>query len=150
MNGRSFRDLDDLKAQLQRRLLEVNILRIHQTTKHRPIHLFVEEHSNLQQLPKYQYDTAHLTHIAVHQESSVQWKGNLGVVPQDYMYEICPVPIPEAELIDYSLDGEPITTTPLANKGKRAYKLETSRTKARVQVPTSRMLLSTWRLLLRI
>ena len=33
LNGRSFNDLDDLKEQLQRWLIEVNDLRTHQTTK---------------------------------------------------------------------------------------------------------------------
>jgi transposase len=119
LNGRSFRDLDDLKEQLQGWLLEVNDLRIHQTTKQKPIDLYTEEHPYLQPLPKHHYDTAHLTHLAVNQESCVQWKGYQYVVPQKYMYEVCPVRITEAELIVYSPDGEQIATHPLAQKGQK-------------------------------
>ena len=119
LNGRSFKNLDDLKEQLQRWLNEVNDLRKHGTTKQRPIDLYAEEHPCLQPLPKHHYDTAHLTHLAVNQESCVQWKGYQYVVPQRYMYEVCPVRITEQELIVYSPDGEQIATHPLALKGQK-------------------------------
>lgn len=119
LNGRSFNNLDDLKEQLQRWLLEVNDLRIHQTTKQKPIDLYTEEHPHLQLLPRHHYDTADLTHLAVNQESCVQWKGYQYVVPQKYMYEVCPVRITESELIVYSPDGEQIATHPLAQKGQK-------------------------------
>jgi transposase len=105
LNARSLKDLDDLKEQLQRWLNEVNDLRIHQTTKRRPIDLYAEEHPFLQPLPKHHYDTALVTHIAVNQESCVQWKGYQYVVPQKYMFEVCPVRITEEELVVYSPDG---------------------------------------------
>jgi len=119
LNGRSFKDRDDLKEQLQRWLNQVNDLRIHGTTKKRPIDLFAEELPFLQSLPKHHYDTAFITHIAVNQESCVQWKGYQYVVLQKYMFEVCPVRITEAELIVYSPDGEQIATHPLAQKGQK-------------------------------
>ena len=119
LNGRSFKDRDDLKGQLQQWLNQVNDLRIHGTTKKRPIDLYTEEHPCLQALPKNHYDTSVLTHIAVNQESCVQWKGYQYVVPQKYMFEVCPVRITEEELIVYSLDGEQIATHPLAQKGQK-------------------------------
>lgn len=119
LNGRSFKDLNDLKEQLQCWLLEINDLRKHGTTKQRPIDLYTEEQPFLQPLPKHHYDTAHLTHLAVNQESCVQWKGYQYVVPQKYMFEVCPVRITEAELIVYSPDGEQIATHPLAPKGQK-------------------------------
>jgi len=119
LNARNFRDRDDLKTQLQRWLNEVNDLRIHQTTKRQPIDLYAEEHPCLQPLPKHHYDTAQITHIAVNQESCVQWKGYQYVVPPKYMFEVCPVRITEEELIVYSPDGEQIATHPLAQKGQK-------------------------------
>lgn len=119
LNARSFKDRDDLKERLQRWLNEVNDLRIHQTTKRRPIDLYAEEHPFLQPLPKHHYDTALVTHIAVNQESCVQWKGYQYVVPQKYMFEVCPVRITESELIVYSPEGVQIATHPLAQKGQK-------------------------------
>jgi len=119
LNARSFRDRDDLKAQLQRWLLEVSDLHEHQTTKRRPIDLYAEEHPFLQPLPKHHYDTAQVTRLSVNQESCVQWKGYQYVVPTKYMYEVCPVRITETELIVYSPDGEQIATHPLAQKGQK-------------------------------
>lgn len=119
LNGRSFKDRDDLKDQLQRWLNQVNDLRIHGTTKKRPIDMFAEEHPCLQPLPKHHYDTALVMHIAVNQESCVQWKGYQYVVPQKYIFEVCPVRITENELIVYSPDGEQITTHSLAQKGQK-------------------------------
>jgi len=119
LNGRSFKDRDDLKEQLQRWLNEVNDVRIHGTTKKRPVDLFAEELPFLQPLPKHHYDTAFITHLAANQESCVQWKGYQYVVPQKYMFEVCPVRITEEELIVYSVDGEQIATHPLAQKGQK-------------------------------
>jgi len=119
LNARSFRDRDDLKAQLQRWLLEVSDLHEHQTTKRQPIDLYAEEHPFLQPLPKHHYDTAQVTRLSVNQESCVQWKGYQYVVSTKYMYEVCPVRITETELIVYSPDGEQIATHPLAQKGQK-------------------------------
>ena len=119
LNGRSFKDREDLRDQLQRWLNEINDCRIHGTTKKRPIDLYIEEHLCLQALPKHHYDTALVTHIAVNQESCVQWKGYQYVVPQKYMFEVCPVRITEGELIVYSPEGEQIATHPLAPKGQK-------------------------------
>jgi transposase len=55
LNGREFRDMDDLKLQLKKWLAEVNDFRIHGTTKKRPIDMYVEEHPFLQVLRKSRY-----------------------------------------------------------------------------------------------
>jgi transposase len=139
LNGRSFKDRDDLKGQLQQWLNQVNDLRIHGTTKKRPIDLYTEEHPCLQALPKNHYDTSVLTHIAVNQESCVQWKGYQYVVPQKYMFEVCPVRITESELIVYSVDGEQIATHHLAQKGQEGRYVGGRQKKARVPAQTLRM-----------
>ncbi|MDF1576790.1 MAG: helix-turn-helix domain-containing protein [Bacteroidales bacterium] len=62
---------------------------------------------------------SHVAHLVVNQESCVQWKGYLYVVPQKYIYELCPVRITEKELIVYSSDGKQLVVHPLAKSGQK-------------------------------
>ena len=119
LNGREFKDREDLKAQLRLWLTEVNDVREHGTTRRRPIDLYLEEHPFLQVLPVNHYDTSQVTHLVVNQESCVQWKGYQYVVPQKYLYEVCPVRITEEHLVVYSPDGEPLATHPIAKQGQK-------------------------------
>jgi len=119
LNARKFSDREDLQRQLQQWLNEVNDVRIHGTTKKKPIDLYMEEHPYLQPLPSQHYDTSHVTHQVVNQESCIQWKGYQYVVPQKYIYELCPVRITDKELIVYSPDGKQLAAHPLAQKGQK-------------------------------
>ena len=119
LNGREFRDMEDLKEQLRRWLIDVNDVRIHATTRKRPIDMYIEEHPFLQSLPANHFDTSRVTHLVVNQESCVQWKGYLYVVPQKYMYEVCPVRILENHLVVYSPIGEHLVTHPLAQQDRK-------------------------------
>jgi len=119
LNGREFRDMDDLKRQLQNWLAEVNDIRIHGTTKKRPMDMYIEEHPFLQVLPANHFDTSQVVHLVVNQESCVQWKGYLYVVPEQYMYEVCSVRIAEDHLVVYSPTGEQLITHPLARQGQK-------------------------------
>ena len=119
LNGREFKDREDLKSQLRVWLTDVNDVREHGTTRRRPIDLYLEEHPFLQVLPLNHYDTSQVTHLVVNQESCVQWKGYQYLVPQKHMYEICPVRITEEHLVVYSPDGEPLVTHPLAKPGQK-------------------------------
>ena len=119
LNSREFKDREDLKAQLRQWLTEVNDVREHGTTHKRPIDLYLEEHPFLQVLPANHYDTSQVTHLVVNQESCVQWKSYQYVVPQKYLYEVCPVRITEEHLLVYSPDGEPLVTHPLAKQGQK-------------------------------
>jgi transposase len=119
LNGREFRDMDDLKLELKKWLTEVNDVRIHGTTKKRPIDMYIEEHPFLQVLPANHFDTSQVVHLVVNQESCVQWKGYLYVVPEQYMYEVCPVRIAEDHLVVYSPIGEQLVTHPLAEPGQK-------------------------------
>jgi transposase len=118
LNGREFRDRDDLKEQLKKWLTEVNDVRIHGTTKKRPIDMYIEEHPFLQPLPTNHFDTSLVVNLVVNQESCVQWKGYLYVVPDKYMYETCPVRITDDQLVVYSPAGEQLVTHPLAEPGR--------------------------------
>jgi hypothetical protein len=119
LNGREFRDMDDLKTQLQQWLTDVNDVRIHATTKKRPIDMYIQEHPYLQVLPMNHFDTSRVAHLVVNQESCVQWKGYQYVVPEKYMYEVCPVRISEDHLVVYSPCGEQLVTHPLARQGQK-------------------------------
>jgi transposase len=119
LNGREFRNMDDLKGQLKKWLNEVNDVRIHGTTKKRPIDMYIEEHPFLQPLPANHFDTSLMVQLVVNQESCVQWKGYLYVVPQQYMYEVCPVRITDDHLVVYSPAGEQVVTHPLAEPGQK-------------------------------
>jgi len=119
LNGREFMDMDDLKEQLQRWLTDVNDVRIHGTTRKRPIDMYIEEHPFLQVLPTNHFDTSQVVHLVVNQESCVQWKGYLYVVPEQYMYEVCPVRIAEDHLVVYSPTGEQLVTHLLAEQGRK-------------------------------
>jgi len=119
LNGREFSDREDLKAQLLQWLSDVNDVRIHGTTKKRPIDMYLQEHPYLQLLPVNHFDTSHVAHLVVNQESCVQWKGYQYVVPEKYMYELCPVRITDDHLMVYSPDGEQIATHPLAKQGQK-------------------------------
>ncbi len=119
LNGREFKDRDDLKEQLQRWLTDVNDVRIHGTTKKRPIDMYIEEHPFLQPLPANHFDTSLVTHKVVNQESCIYWEGYQYVVPEKYMYELCAIRITQDHMVIYSPMGEQIVTHPLAEKGRK-------------------------------
>jgi transposase len=119
LNGREFRDRDDLKEQLRRWLTDINDVRIHATTRKRPIDMFIQEQPYLQALPANHFDTSEVAHLVVNQESCVQWKGYQYVVPQQHMHEVCPVRITEDHLVVYSPGGEQLACHPLAEPDSR-------------------------------
>ncbi|MFA5433269.1 MAG: IS21 family transposase [Candidatus Paceibacterota bacterium] len=75
LNGREFRDKEDLKAQLQSWLSQYNDERIHRTTGRKPIELYQEELAFLQPLPVVGYDTSTIEYRVVNHESAIQWGG---------------------------------------------------------------------------
>ena len=120
LNGREFKDRDDLKKQLRQWLTEVNDVRIHGTTKKKPIDLYTEEHPFLQPLPENHYDTSLVTQKVVNQESCIYWEGYQYVVPEKYMFELCPIRITQDyKMVIYSPAGEQIACHPLAEKGRK-------------------------------
>ena len=119
LNGREFRDLGDLKKQLQQWLTETNDLRIHATTRKRPVDMYIQEQPYLQRLPANHFDTSQVVHLVVNNESCVYWKGYYYAVPEKYMYEVCTVRITEDHVVIYASAGEQIITHPLAEKGRK-------------------------------
>lgn len=119
LNGREFRDRDDLKDQLRQWLREVNDVRIHGTTKRKPIDMYTQEHPFLQPLPENHFDTSVVMHKVVNQESCIYWEGYQYVVPEKYMFEFCPIRITDDHIVIYSPAGEQIACHLLAEKGRK-------------------------------
>lgn len=136
LKGRQFRDREDLQRQLREWLTQINDQRIHGTTRRKPVEMYQDELAFLQRLPVQHFDTSQVVHLAVNQESCVQWKGYHYVVPQQYMHEVCVIRITEEHLEVYSPGGEKIAEHPLAEVGrKERYVGKPHKTAKKVSVP---------------
>ena len=119
LNGREFRDPEDLRKQLSIWLTECNDVRIHRTTERKPIEMHIEELPFLHQLPASSYDTSTIEYRVVNNESCIQWEGYYYVVPRGYLYESCPVRADDKQLTIYSPLCIPLVSHPLAEKGRK-------------------------------
>jgi transposase len=117
LNGRQFKDKDDLKMQLKNWLTDVNDVRKHRTTKRQPIEMYREEISYLLPLPKAHYDTSLIVYRVVNQESCIQWQGCYFYVPGNNMFKSCPVRITSDQVIIYSPDFEKAAAYAIPLKG---------------------------------
>ena len=119
LNGREFRDLEDLKRQLSLWLTEYNDVRIHRTTERKPVDMHVEELPFLHPLPSSPYDASTVEYRVVNNESCIQWDGYYYAVPRGYLYESCPVRVDDKQITIYSPLCHPLVTHPLAEKGRK-------------------------------
>ena len=117
LNGRRFRDKNDLKEQLRSWLTQVNDVRVHRTTRRRPIDMFLDEIPCLAPLPTAHYDTSLIVYRVVNQESCVHYQGYHYYVPGDYLFKSCPLRITSDKVIIYSHDFKLLIAHPLAEKG---------------------------------
>jgi transposase len=117
LNGRRFFDKNDLKEQLRSWLTQVNDVRMHRTTRRRPIDMFLEEIPCLLPLPAAHYDTSLIVYRVVNQESCVHYQGYYYYVPGDYLFKSCPLRITSDQVIIYSHDFKLLISHPLAMKG---------------------------------
>ena len=117
LNGRRFRDKNDLKEQLRSWLTQVNDVRVHRTTRRRPIDMFGDELPCLLPLPTTHYDTSLIVYRVVNQESCVNYQGYYYFVPGDHLFKSCPVRITSDQVIIYSHDFKLLISHPLAEKG---------------------------------
>ena len=117
LNGRRFRDKNDLKEQLRSWLTKVNDVRVHRTTRRRPIDMFGDEIPCLVPLPAAHYDTSLIVYRVVNQESCVNYQGYYYYVPGDYLFKSCPLRVTSDQLIIYSHDFKLLTAHSLAEKG---------------------------------
>ena len=116
--GRSFRDVEDLKAQLVLWMDTIADLRPIKRMKRRTrMELFAEEQPLLRPLPRHPYDTARVLYKLCDIEGFIAWEGNWYSLPYEYVTEILPVRITEAELFVYKADLTCIARHPLLPRG---------------------------------
>lgn len=117
LNGRRFRNKNDLKEQLRSWLTQVNDVRVHRTTRRRPIDMFCDEVPCLLPLPTTHYDTSLIVYRVVNQESCVNYQGYYYFVTGDYLFKSCPLRVTSDKVIIYSHDFKLLIAHPLAEKG---------------------------------
>jgi len=115
LNGREFRDLEDMRAQLAHWL--------DTTVDHRPKHRstalkrFVDEQPHLVPLPRHGYDTARVIYRVCRIDGFVDWDGNRYAVPYDHVTDLLPVRVTQRELFVYAADLRCVARHELAPRG---------------------------------
>jgi transposase len=116
LNGRSFRDLGDMRAQLADWLDQiVDHRRRHKTTA---LERFTREREHLVPLPRHPYDTARVVYRVCGIDGFVDWNGNRYAVPYDHVTDILPVRITQRELFVYAPDLQCVARHELAPRGQ--------------------------------
>ncbi len=133
LNGRIFRDKNDLKEQLRNWLTQVNDMRVHRTTRRKPIDMFVDEVPCLLPLPKTHYDTSLIVYRVVNQESCVNYQGYHYFVPGEYLFKSIPLRVTNNQVIVYSHDFKLLSEYPLAEKGDKVRYIGLPRTDSQAQ-----------------
>jgi transposase len=116
LNGRTFRDFEDLRAQLAHWLDTI----VDQRRRHgeTPLDRFAREREHLVPLPRHPYDTARVVYRVCTIDGFVAWEGNAYAVPYDHVTDILPVRITQRELFVYAADLTCIARHELAPRGK--------------------------------
>jgi transposase len=115
LNGREFRDLADMRAQLTDwldRIVDHRVL-----DKRTALERFDEERAHLVPLPRHAYDTARVVYRVCSIDGFVAWAGNQYAVPYDHVTDILPVRITQHELFVYAADLHCIARHELAPRG---------------------------------
>ena len=118
LNGREFRDLDDMRAQLAVWLDEIVDHRRHE--KRTAIERFAEERAQLVSLPRHAYDTARVLYRVCGIDGFVAWAGNYYAVPYEHVTDILPLRVTERELFVYAADLRCVARHELAPRGAGA------------------------------
>ena len=116
LNGRSFHDLDDMRAQLARWLDEtVDHRRRNKTTA---LERFEVERDKLVSLPRHPYDTARVVYRVCGIDGFVDWEGNRYAVPYDHVTDLLPVRVTQRELFVYAADLSCVARHELVPRGQ--------------------------------
>ncbi|HVQ62506.1 MAG TPA: IS21 family transposase [Burkholderiales bacterium] len=115
LNGREFRDLDDMRAQLK--LWLDTIVDHRRLEKRTALERFAEEREHLVPLPRHPYDTARVIYRLCSIDGFVAWAGNRYAIPYDHVTDILPVRITQRELFVYAADLRCIARHELAPRG---------------------------------
>jgi transposase len=101
LNGRTFRSLEHLNEVTRWWMANVADVRLHRTTKKRPLDAYAEERPHLLPLPIHHYDTAIVVYRVVDPEGFISHGNNQYSVPWQLVGEVLPVRITEHELFVY-------------------------------------------------
>jgi transposase len=112
LNGRSFRDFADFRAQLAHWL--DTIVDQRRRRGKTPLDRFESERSALLPLPPKDYDTARVVYRLCGIDGFVDWQGNRYAVPYDYVTDFLPLRITERELFVYAPDLSTVARHELA------------------------------------
>jgi len=105
LNGRSFRDVADMRVQLLGWEDGIADLRPRRRPPKRPrMELFAEELPLLRPLPRHPYDTARVVYRHCSVDGFIAWDGNRYAVPYDHITDILPLRITQRELFVYAAD----------------------------------------------
>jgi hypothetical protein len=115
LNGREFRDLDDMRAQLADWLTRIVDHRKHE--KRTALERFAQEKEHLVRFPRHPYDTARVVYRLCSIEGFVAWAGNHYAVPYEHVTDILPVRITQHELFVYAADLRCVARHELGPRG---------------------------------
>lgn len=116
LNGRDFKDLDDMRAQLATWIDQtVDHRRLHKTTA---LERFAHERDQLVPLPRHPYDTARVVYRVCGIDGFVDWDGNRYAVPYEHVTDILPVRVTQRELFVYAADLSCVARHELAPRGQ--------------------------------
>lgn len=118
LNGREFRDLEDLRAQLAVWLDTTCDGRPHKKLKRPRMEMFAEEQTHLIPLPGHAYDTARVVYRLCDIEGFVAWEGNRYAVDYDHVTDFLPIRITQKEIFVYAADLSLLAQYELAQKGE--------------------------------
>jgi transposase len=102
LNGREFRDLDDMRAQLSDWIERIVDQR--KSSKGSALERFAQEQEHLVPLPRHPYDTARVVYRLCSIDGFIDWAGNHYAVPYEHVTDILPVRITQRELFVYAAD----------------------------------------------
>lgn len=116
LNGRSFANFDDLRAQMARWL--DTIVDQRRRRGRTPLDVFAEERDHLVPLPRHPYDTARVVYRVCSIDGFVDWEGNRYAVPYDHVTDLLPVRITQTEIFVYAADLRCVARHELAGRGQ--------------------------------
>jgi transposase len=104
LNGRRFRDLDDMRTQLAQWQHTTCDLRPSRRDKRTALDRFADEKPHLLPLPRHPYDTARVVYRLCSIDGFVSWDGNRYAVPYDHVTDFLPIRITQDEIFIYGAD----------------------------------------------
>jgi len=102
LNGRTFRTLEHLNEVTRWWLANQADVRIHRTTKKRPLDAHAQEQPHLLPLPAHPYDTARVVYRIVDSDGTIVYGNNDYSVPWRLVGELLPLRVSDTELTVYN------------------------------------------------